>query len=193
MASAVARPRPRALMASDLHKYHTKGKRPPMVASAPASCYVCSWLRLPRPAHVVDAHAPGVEVDAHAHDVEAQALWQGAVGRERTANAERRPVRDDVVVDQRLKVVERHLEALHGHGQHCDGNGEVALAAGEYVLEGSLLEMREADVRQGLAGELRAVAGVVPRDGRRCLPALGDGGGRDDGCGLAHGVPPSGS
>ena len=164
-----------------------------MVASAPDARYVRPWLRLPRPADVVDAHAPGIEVDAHAHDVEAQALWQGAVGRERAAHAERRPVRDDVLVDKRLKVGERHLEALRGDGEHGDGDGEVALAAGEYVLEGSLLEMREADVRQGLAGELRAVAGVVPRDGRRCLPALGDGGGRDDGCGLAHGVPPSGS
>ena len=144
MASAVARPRPRALMASDLHKYHTKGKRPPMVASAPA-------------------HAPGVEVDAHAHDVEAQVGWQGAVGRERAANAEGRPVRYDVLVYERLEVVERHLETLHRHGKHGDGDGEVALAAGEHVLEGRLLEAGEADVRQGLAGELRAVAGVVPR------------------------------
>jgi len=153
-----------------------------MVGSAPDVRYACPWLRLPRPADVVDAHAPGIEVDAHAHDVEAQVGWQGAVGRERAAHTERRPVGDHIVVDERLEVVERHLEALHGHGQHGDGDGEVALAAGEHVLEGRLLEAGEPDVRQCLAGELRAVAGVVPRDGRGGLPALVDGNGRGDGC-----------
>ena len=94
-----------------------------MVGSAPDARCACPWLRLPRPADVVDAHAPGVEVDAHAHDVEAQALWQGFLGRERTAHAERRPVRDDVLVDERLEVVERHLETLYRHGQHGNGDG----------------------------------------------------------------------
>lgn len=95
--------------------------------------------------------------------------------------AEGRPVRDDVLVYERLEVGERHLEVLHGHGQDGDGDGEVALAAGEHVLEGRLLEAVEADMRQGLAGELRAVAGVVPRDGRGGLPQLVDGNGRGGG------------
>ena len=107
-----------------------------MVASAPDARCVRPWLRLPRPAHVVDAHAPGVEVDAHAHDVEAQVGWQGSLGRERAAHAERGAVRDDALVDERLEVGERHLEALRRDGEHGDGDGEVALAAGEHVLEG---------------------------------------------------------
>ena len=105
LASAVARRRPRALMAPDLHKLNTKGKALPVVGSAPDARCMRPWLRLPRPADVVDAHAPGVEVDAHAHDVEAQVGWQGAVGCERAAHAERRPVRDHVVVDERLEVM----------------------------------------------------------------------------------------
>ena len=58
----------------------------------------------------MDAHAPGVEVDANAHDVEAQVGWQGAVGRERAAHAERRPVCNDVIVDERLEVVELYID-----------------------------------------------------------------------------------
>ena len=117
---------------------------------------------------------------------------------------------EEIVISDRVQAIrlaDKALEEKYGitlltqeyferdteDGEDGDGDGEVALAAGEHVLEGRLLEAGEPDVRQGLAGELRAVAGVVPRDGRRCLPALGDGGGRDDGCGLAHGVPPSGS
>ena len=43
-------------------------------------------------------------------------------------------MRDDVLVDERLEVVERHLEALHGHGKHGDGDGE--LAREYYALHG---------------------------------------------------------
>ena len=127
-------------MAPDLHKLRTKGKAPALVASAPDARYVRPWLRLPRPADVVDAHAPGIEVDAHAHDVEAHTHWHGAVGRERTAHAERRPVRDDVLVDERLEVVERHLEALHGNGQHGDGDGKVALLQARFLFDKCIIK-----------------------------------------------------
>ena len=49
LASAVARPRPRALMASDLHKLNTKEKRPPWWRALPTRD-VCG--------HGYDCHAP---------------------------------------------------------------------------------------------------------------------------------------
>ena len=49
LASAVARPRSRALMALDLHKHHTKEKRPPWWRALPTRD-VCG--------HGYDCHAP---------------------------------------------------------------------------------------------------------------------------------------
>ena len=69
-----------------------------MVGSAPDARCVLPRLRLPRPAHVVDAHARLRGAHAHAHDVEAQPLWQDLPGQQRAPYAQGRPVGAHVVV-----------------------------------------------------------------------------------------------
>lgn len=72
-----------------------------------------------------------------------------------------------------------------GDREDGDGHGEVAVHAGDDVGVRCLLEAAKADVAECLASELRAVAGVVPADGRGSLLALADGGGRGPGVALA--------
>lgn len=93
------------------------------------------------------------------------------------------------VIAELLHVGDGHVEPLGGYGHDGDGHGQVALAAGDDVGVGGLLELGEPHARQRLAGELGAVGEVVPRDAGGGVPALLDD--RDDGggAGLGHCVP----